>query len=167
VIGRVHQKLEGHFERLCNLDLIRVHGEAGPDKSHDRCHRVPGDRQVVVEVAADLYKARIQSDLLERLALRRCRRIGIALFNSATGKTDLPGVVLEGLSALRQQDRKSVRPLDDRNQDRRRREAPATEQTQDRGKVPGGVERHDGMGIIGRRSILKFILNKCSQDIVP
>ena len=75
----------------------------GPHEGHHRRHAKAGHHHVVGQVADDLDEARVETDLLVRLAQRRRRGLPSPASMRPPGKADLAGVVAQLRGALRQQ----------------------------------------------------------------
>jgi len=74
---------------------------------------------VIREIADDRHEALIEPDLLARFAQRRGRGAAVGGLDTAAGEADLPRVMAQLSGALREQ-HAEIRPLDERDEHRRR-----------------------------------------------
>ena len=118
VVARIEHELERHLEGVLDFRAVESQVEAGAHEADDRRHAEARDHQVIAQVAGALDEARLEADLLARLAQRRRPRIGVARLDASARETDLPGVVRQVRGALRQQHVQAFGPLDQRHQHR-------------------------------------------------
>ena len=107
-VARIQEGVQGQLVQLGDLGRARRPGIAPRGGEGERVHHahhrqdhVAGhEGGAVVELAEHFDVARIEADLLARLAQRSSARVGVAGLDAAAGKADLPGVGAKLLAAL-------------------------------------------------------------------
>src|SRR3990170_599566 len=103
MILRIEEKRERHFEGFRNLERIELELERRLDPAHDRRNPEPRWNFVIGKTADELDAAARQTDFLFRFAQCGCGAIAVGGLDAAAGKADLARMVVQMLSALRQQ----------------------------------------------------------------
>ena len=93
-----------HFEDLGDFAGVRQVLAGCVEHTHHRRHPEAGHRGVVVQIADDFHRGRVQTDFLLGFAQRRGGDIDVARLAAAARKAHLTAVLFQVIGAPRQQD---------------------------------------------------------------
>ena len=120
MVGRIEKMREWHLEGLGDFERIQRELERRSDNAHQRRDAKTRTRQIVRQSTEKLDMSAIKADLFLGFAQRSVDRRAIHLFQSASGKADLSGVMAQVIGAPGKQNGLRGAVIDQRHQHRRR-----------------------------------------------
>src|SRR5262245_16009030 len=115
--GGIEDEIERYLKDLRNFMRVRYKNGRRCDQGDDRGYLESGAGDVGIESADWRHKAAGKTDFFLGLAQGRLDWVAIPRLAPSAGEADLTSVRLQMIGAARQQDRKPLRPIDQRHED--------------------------------------------------